>query len=93
MPVIKVLELSTGHLKPETRSLLDAPGAGTILGRGPSMSSEHGWLMWAGKMPYEDEAFSDDLGSAIGVARDLGCEYILFDRDVEAREGLAFYPD
>lgn len=91
MSVIKVLELSTGHLTEATREALDSAGALTILGRGPSLSSEYGWLVWAGRTPNETEEFADDLGAAISMARHAGCEYILFDCDVEREDALPWY--
>lgn len=93
MSVIKVLELSTGHLRLETRQALDGPNALAALGRRASMASEYGWLVCAHRHPDGDEKFAEDLAAAIQMARAEDCAYVLFDCDVAARDDLPYYDD
>jgi len=96
-PVRKFLDLSTGHLTPASRDLLENHC-------GPSTVYDHpdgyGWLLHVPTLDEEDgtegEAMQDcpdDLRACIAKARECGCDYILFDADGPDCPGLECYDD
>jgi hypothetical protein len=104
MPTIRsFLDLSTGHLSTETRAWLDEQGRTAALCR-TSMdprpafcmaSTSDGWLCWAGMEDDEAnlQALPLDLIQCIRRAKNLGCDYILFDSDADTDEALHVYED
>ena len=109
MSVRRFLDLSTGHLKPETRDRLDAGWEPTS----NIMSGEYGWMIYTqtvgtvlykpfGKREGEYDPklvaqlrsqLGDDLVDCMAKAQSLGCDYILFDRDGPRRSELGWYED
>lgn len=88
--VRRFLDLSTGHLKPETRDQLDkgfAPGALYPHCEG------YGWIMNVPDMIDEADKPGEDMQACIDKARALRCDYILFDRDAPEIDGLPLYDD
>ena len=93
------LDLSSGHLSPETWTWLDAQTTGeAVRGLGPSAqavlagSMRHGWLVYADEDP--GETIAADLAAVFRVTRQRGCEYVLFDSDVDPMEDLPIlHPD
>lgn len=92
------LDLSTGHLTPETRDRLDAifdpnlgnPIMGLIVFQHPD---GYGWFVLT---PTEDgvpEDLPSDLVGAFACARRLECAYILFDADGTHLAGLPWYEE
>lgn len=87
--VRKFLDLSTGHLTPATRNRLDStellgwPVAG---GR-----TAYGYFIYAHE--EDDEEIPDDVWECCQKARELDCEYLLFDADAAEVEGLPTYDD
>lgn len=89
--VRRFLDLSTGHLTPATRNLLDSTGIDAwpvVGGRMP-----YGYFIYAHDEDCGEDPMPADLWSACVMARSLGCEYLLFDADAEEVEGLATYGD
>jgi hypothetical protein len=92
MRIFEVLDLSTLHLPPELRrDLTGVPGVITDKAR-------YGWWLWVPDDVAETTAPSDDpLPVAIvylqHLARQLGCDWILFDRDASVIAGLPVWPD
>lgn len=89
----KFLDLSTGHLRQSTRDLLDED-------KGPTLRFEHpeyGWFVYVSDdvtdaatgevLPGTDDPVPADLADCFALARQLGCEYIMFDIDG------GFHPD
>jgi hypothetical protein len=77
------LDVSTAHLRPSTRSWLDAmmahPEENRALGSCGKMP--HGWFCHA---PESLDGYNDvplDLVRVLEMARARGCEYVLFDAD------------
>lgn len=96
----RFLDVSSGHLAPATWEWLDAELAeerlrdtsrrGSTLPGGPT---RHGWFVYAPEDPSA-EAMPDDLTAVLRHARQLGCEYVLFDCDALPMEDLpVLHPD
>ena len=93
------LDLSSGHLSPETWAWLDAqttdekgrslgPSAQVVLASG----MRYDWFVYANEEP--DEGIPADLDAVIRLARQRGCEYVLFDSDAILLEDLPIlHPD
>lgn len=82
-PILKVLELSTAHVSPDTATLLDrgAPVGTTYY----ELVCGAGWLLL---VPESDEALDNesltkDIASIITYARGHGCRWVLFDGDAD----------
>ncbi len=94
------LDVSSGHLSPETWAFLDAQttdqavrdpdnrlGTELLGGR-----TRHGWFLYAHEHPTEP--VPADLAAVMRLARSLGCEYLLFDCDAPPTPGLPLrHPD
>lgn len=91
MTVRKFLDLSTAHLTVATRNQLDRNSPVPIW---PS-DEGYGWLVWVPPSMEDLQAFSikvpDDLAACLKLARRLGTDYILFDRDAPVRADLAVH--
>ena len=84
MTIRNFLDLSTGHLKPETRDLmLNDPGY-----PGVSMANEYGWFCY---ICEDNPVWDQDMKDCMAKARELGCLYILFDRDADLLDDLPYY--
>lgn len=95
MEITKMLVLSTGHLTGATASYLDSvleldeDFPVTLCAKG-----EVGWFV---NVPSEIESVSGhhqmprDLLGVIRFAREQGCDWIMFDRDVTSLDNLPSY--
>jgi hypothetical protein len=97
-PIRRFLDLSTGHLKPETRTLLDLICEGQQRGDITSWASctPFGWFIWAGDEESDLTEYPADLQDCMRKAQEHGCDYILFDRDAAPAGislGLPFYEE
>lgn len=82
------LDISTAHLSPETIDVLD-------------MSQIEAWPVSGGRMrdgyfiyAHDEDSennIPDDLWNCCVKAREMECEYIMFDRDAPELDGLATY--
>lgn len=93
MTVRKFLDISTIHLRPKTRLDIDSRIVpGTFYDH-----SVYGWFMWVPSADFDDrlEKLKDypDLLACIYRARELDCDYILFDVDAEIDDALPTYED
>lgn len=84
--VRKFLELSTVNLPQETAQAIEA---GTF-GKKPIMSNEHGWLFHVPSAPgwLPDAVTCVHFIAIMSLAIDAGCDYVLFDKDVEPVDWL-----
>jgi hypothetical protein len=94
----RLLDVSTAHLCPSTREELtgwDWAHSSALPG-GPY--SDYGWLIW---VPTDLAEYAADGGSPVpadllhvlAYAQHHGAEFILFDRDAAAHDGLPLYGD
>lgn len=93
------LDLSSGHLSAETWVWLDAqttdemvrslgPSAQVVLASG----MRYGWFVYANEEP--EEGIPADLAAVFRLARQRGCDYVLFDCDAIPLEDLPIlHPD
>lgn len=85
----KVLVISTGNLSPATRADIGAAAPG------PCIAWEYGWWIWVA--PREDRCDGIETPADLQAALDLGlansCEWVRFDADADAAEGLERWED
>ena len=106
MPEIrKMLALSTGHLTKETRDWLaagDLTGlAGAQDGTPYGAVGGYGWFVYAhddntsfpSATHAPDGEYPADLWTCFVKARELGCDYIMFDCDWGELEDLPFHSE
>jgi hypothetical protein len=91
----KYLDLSTAHLTPATRELLDdEPDFVTTVMKHPG---GYGWLVYVQQDdvdPEEDaENIPPDLLACLKLAREHDCVWMLFDCDADTIPGLPTYDD
>ncbi len=97
--VRRFLDVSTGHLRIETRETMDRGGDfGSdihLIFDPHGHQSEYGWWLWAGKRDQYDmvEKMPPDLRDVIKHAWTQGCDWICLDRDAEPIAELPFYSD
>jgi hypothetical protein len=86
MAVRKFLELSTAHLSPAARKLLEAEGGDVNLSVSPHGGSRglYGWWLWAGSDRSDMEGVPEELIRVMDYALAQECEWICFDCDAEA---------
>lgn len=99
--VRKYLDLSTAHLPPEYRELID--GARDDGGSGPIPGcivtpTHYGCWMWVPDEPTlpdnrPEGGWDQRLLKILVYARELGCNWILFDADDEEDEELPVFED
>jgi hypothetical protein len=84
--IIKMLDATTGHL-PE-KVCQDLNGYDGVI----ATDREYGWLLW---VPEDPAGHAEEYGEipaevvALQVfARELGCDYVLLDRDADRVDGL-----
>ena len=93
------LDVSSGHLSPDTWGWLDAQTTSErVRGLGPSAQvvlasgMRFGWFVYANEEP--EEGIPADLDAVFRLARQRGCEYVLFDCDAIPLEDLPIlHPD
>lgn len=88
------LDLSSGHLSPETQAWLDAQLANNLL-RAPENAhaamiaggkTRYGWFVYAPEGGAD--GLPEDLAATLRTARAQGAEYALFDCDAPIRPDL-----
>jgi hypothetical protein len=90
-PVRPFLDVSTGHLSPGTRALLDDED---MLAAAPSstLRGTHGWMIHVPEVA-QPVRWPRDLESVLAHARHLACDYVLFDADGPRHDALAWFED
>jgi hypothetical protein len=94
LEIERILTISTGHLTETTRLMLDHPKARNSLGRGPTASSEFGWVFWAELLediPFLEELMPKDLLEVLKFTEQQDCAYVRLDADGDQVEGLEYY--
>jgi hypothetical protein len=91
-PVRPFLDVSTGHLSPGTRALLDDEDA---LEDAPSslMRGAYGWMVHVPEDAVASLRWPGDLEGVLAHARLHGCDYVLFDADAPRIDGLAWFEE
>ena len=84
-PLALVCDLSTAHVTYETGQKLDDGAIGS------TMKGDHGWLVHVASEPTEQPDAPADLLVCVRYARQLGAQWILFDRDAAAIDALPSY--
>ncbi len=95
--IAKILIVTTAHLTPAERDRLSGedglPARAQLVG-------EFGMQVWvpplSGILTYDSSGADSDSAGLTGclkLARELGCRYVLFDRDAEAVDGVPLYDD
>lgn len=93
------LDLSSGHLSPETWAWLDAQTTGEVV-RGLRAGAQvvlagrmrYGWFVYADEEP--GETVPAEIATVFRLARQRGCEYVLFDTDAAPMKDLPIlHPD
>lgn len=92
-PIRPVLDLSTAHLRPETREMwtesFDAEHFPITV-----LVGVHGWLM---HVPTDNEAWDYRLGTELfqifDYARDARADYVMFDADASTIKGLPTFEE
>jgi len=94
--VRKFLDLSTAHLTPRDADYLEGAAAEwEVIARGGGSASitcgrlPFGFFVHASDEPCED--VPDNIRRVMARARELDCDYILFDQDAEPCEGLPLF--
>lgn len=87
-PLRLFLDCSTAHLSNATRDLLERQASD---GEAPIAATPYGWFLWAGETA--DPQDPPDLARIRAEARDLGADYILFDRDAPVRDTLPVFEE
>ncbi|EQB33877.1 MULTISPECIES: DUF5983 family protein [Sphingomonadales] len=87
-PLRLFFDCSTAHVSPATRTWLE-----TLASSGEAMiaATPYGWFLWVEETPPTDQPA--DLSSVMDHARQLGAEYILFDRDAPENDALPVFDD
>lgn len=85
-PLRLFFDCSTAHLSSASRAFLDERVA---QGDDLVASTPYGWFLWADEGPRSD--LPADLATITAHARQLGAEYILFDRDAPANDALTVF--
>jgi hypothetical protein len=91
----KYLDLSTAHLTPATRGLLDeAPDHLPTTMKHPG---GYGWMVYVAEGAAigkeEEEDFPPDLLACLNLAREHDCGWMLIDTDADTIPGLPTYDD
>lgn len=91
LPVERFADVSTAHLSPRDRALLDryietggAEGLSCLVG-------PYGWLIYASSELQAAEHASPGLAAILDAARAQDCAYVLFDRDGQPVAGVQTY--
>lgn len=84
--IFKVLDISTGHITEDDAKRLEANED-----RITAYSlHEYGWLVYIGEIieNWPKKYWSPAFRKVLRVAKELGCEYVRFDRDGTEYDGL-----
>lgn len=87
-PLRLFFDCSNAHLSPATRDYLDAFAA-----RDDEMiaATPYGWFLWVDDVLRPEHP--DDLKQVVALARQLGADYILFDRDAPENPALPVFDE
>ena len=80
------LDVSTGHLSPATRAMLDETPLEAL--PGTALRGAYGWIIHAGFA-----AWPEDVAAAIALAHAQCCDYVMFDRDGMQHPDLPWFED
>lgn len=80
--VRKFMDCSTAHLSPEARTALDSSD-GTL---GTVYPTPYGWFVYVADTDASGVCAA--LALTFAKARDLGCDYIMFDQDAPEHDEL-----
>lgn len=88
MEKYNMLALSTGHVSGDTATLMDIDKCGLIIYE----KEGYGWFVHIPE-PFDEnkESIPKDLYKCITLARKQGCDWIMFDCDVEPIDELPVY--
>lgn len=82
-----VLNLSTAHLSPGTREMMERNNETNCLTLSTYPKNEFGWFVYITAQTNIDN-LPDDLKACVTLAKHLNCNMICFDCDVEPIKGL-----
>ena len=96
--VRQIFDVSTGHLRPSTREMIDR--GDFKLSRFPHPQG-YGWFVWVpddvdlwiAECEESDAPLADDLTALLRLARAHNCDYALVDADGPSAVGLLWYGD
>jgi hypothetical protein len=91
-PIRGVLNVSTRHLRPEDRRFLDNASSPRTIQGTAAMKGVFGWLVYA-HHERTCNAVSDTLWTIMVHARDLGCDFVLFDLDAALHPQLPVFDE
>jgi len=99
--VQNMLDISTGHLTEETRRRMGEDSRNFFVGKPCSLpfavkGSSYGWFIDvrdADERAVSGLVYPFDIVDCYELALQLGCSYILFDRDAERHATLNWYGD
>jgi hypothetical protein len=89
--VFKVLDLSTAHMTPQDNKRLEAE---VHEGQAPVYELKaHGWLVYVGEIEdnWPAVTMSEAFRNVLKEAKELGCDYVRFDRDGRTYEELPVF--
>lgn len=89
--VFKVLDVSTGHMTEQDNKRLEAEAHD---GQAPVYELKaYGWLVYVGEIEenWPPASMSMAFRMVLFTAKELGCDYIRFDRDGRTYEELSIY--
>ncbi len=85
--IFKVLDISTGHM-----TLEDSKKLGPETKQPVYELDEYGWLVYVGEMSENwDETMSEAFMNILKAAKELGCDYVRFDRDGRMYVDLPYF--
>jgi hypothetical protein len=87
-----LLDISTAHLTPSSRDLLDSV-SGDADAAFACGSTGFGWFTYASAENAADPDYPADLRAVWSKAIAMDCEYVQFDRDADALADLPVYED
>jgi hypothetical protein len=91
-PIRGSLEVSTRHLRLEDRRFLDDATSRHAMHSTAAMRGVFGWLIYA-HHERTCSGLSDTLWTIMVRARDLGCDYVLFDLDAPIHPELPVFDE
>jgi hypothetical protein len=78
--IFKVLDICTSHMSSKDNQKLQSAEAGNQ--QLPAYElSEYGWLVYIGEIQENWGGMSAAFRKVLKVAKQMGCEYVRFDRD------------
>lgn len=87
LPIVKMLNISTGHVSKETADLLN----GNKLDDVWTIPHEYGWIVFVSEYVEKEPVPQADMQQVLVFARKHGCDYIKFDCDASLIDELPKY--